>query len=129
MLTILEQDRFERRAHAMIATMGAFGQPSDNRRDHPRHRMLTRGTLQAPNDRAIVLYTRDATEHGVGVLAVGDLAPNTRGLIEFPGPDGEPVAVVGEVVRTRTLGPGWHEGYVRFDTPVELFCEKPIRAA
>lgn len=129
MLTILDQDRFERRAHAMIATMGAFGHPSDNRRQQPRQRLLTTGSMQTEDDRAIVLYTRDATENGVGVLAVGDLEPHARGLLEFPGPDGEPVTVAGQVVRTRILGPGWHEGYVQFDSPIPLFCQTPIRAA
>ena len=127
-----QQDRFQRRAHAMIATMGQMPHPTDDRRETTRRRMLSTGTLHVPTDkgcREIVLYTRDATEQGVGFVAAGELEPHTRATIELPGPEGEPLAVVGELVRTRPLATGWHEGYVRFETPLQLVSEKPIRAA
>jgi hypothetical protein len=129
---IEHKDRFQRRAHAMIATMGQTPHPPDERRETTRRRMLATGTLQMPAGntcREIVLYTRDATEEGVGFIAAGELAEHTRARLELPGPTGRPVAVTGELVRTRPLATGWHEGYVRFDTPMKLFCETPIRAA
>lgn len=126
------QDRFQRRAHAMIATMGQTAHPADERRETTRRRMLAMGTMQVlagETCREIVLYTRDATEQGVGFVAAGELEPHTLARLELPGPDGEPLAVVGELVRTRPLAAGWHEGYVRFETPLKLFCDIPIRAA
>ena len=126
------EDRYQRRAHAMIATMDQANRPTDDRREQHRHRHLSRSTLQVETGetcREIVLYTRDVTERGVGFLAAGDLQPNTRGKVEIPGPTGEPIEVAGQLIRTRTIGSGWHEGYVRFDAPVRLFCETPIRAA
>jgi hypothetical protein len=130
MLTILEQDRYERRAHTLIDEMSHFGQSQPERRKQPRRQLLTRGQLHV-HGRDIVIYTRDATERGdgVGFVAAGELHASTRVYAEVPGPLGEIFNVPGEIVRARPIAAGWYEGYVRFDHPVELFCDTPIRAA
>jgi hypothetical protein len=127
MLTILEQDRYERRAHALITEMGHFAQSADDRREQARRQLLTRGQLHV-HGRDIVIYTRDTNDRGegVGFVAAGDLRASTRVYAEVPGPAGEVFNVPGEIVRARSIAPGWYEGYVRFDNPVPLFCDVPI---
>jgi hypothetical protein len=126
-------ERLERRAHAMIATMAQNHEGADaDRRGMDRQRFIAQGqwTGEAPAEtQALTLYTRDLTGQGVGYIAQGEVVPDTRGQVELPGPDGQPIKATGQIVRTKAFATDWHEGYVQFDGPIDLFSDKPIRAA
>ena len=131
----VDGERFERRAHAIIATMTDAGQvPEADRRQGNRQRYLTQARLRwndqtGSPEREMTLYTRDVTGNTVGYIASGDLPSSARAIVELPAPNGQRLEAEGLVVRVQTFASGWHEGYVRFDGPLNLFSEQPIRAA
>ncbi len=130
---VLEPDRFERRAHAIIATMAEVGvMPEPDRRESDRRRYLAqvriRPIAQADQPHEpLTLYARDLTGDGVGFIACGELPVDKRTLVHLPGPAGRSIAAEGHVVRAQAFASGWHEGFVRFDTPVDLFSDDPAR--
>ena len=130
---VVEPDRFERRAHAMIATMTDAGEvPEADRREGNRTRYLAQARMRWTDEgecQEMTLYTRDLTGEGVGFIAHGELTPSTRGTVELPDAAGKTVAAEAEVVRTKTFANGWNEGYVQFVSPIDLFSDQPIKAA
>jgi len=132
-VTAPQADRYERRAHAIIATMAdPVEPPATDRRDGSRTRYLAQARLllTEPGDgHEMTLYTRDLTGEGVGFIAHGELAPSTRVRVELPGPAGKTVEAEGQVVRTKAFASGWNEGYVEFISPIDLFSDRPIKAA
>ena len=126
-------DRLERRAHAMIATMADAGAiPNADRREADRTRFVAQARLRWTDhgdQQHTTLYTRDLTHEGVGFISHGELAPAARGTVELPGPAGKTVEAEAQIVRTKAFANGWQEGYVEFVSPIDLFSDKPIRAA
>lgn len=128
-------DRFERRAHAMIATMEDAGEsPATDRRANNRRRYLAQARLrwaEAQQEAAQVttLYTRDLTGRGVGFITSGELPADSTAVVELPGVDGMPIQAQGKIVRTKAFANGWQEGYVRFDEPIAGLPDQPMRAA
>ena len=68
-----------------------------------------------------LLYTRDINPRSLGFVTSHRLPLGYGGIIELPGPNGEPVSVHCTLLRCRQAAPGWFEGCLYFNREQSQF--------
>ena len=68
-----------------------------------------------------LLYTRDINPRSLGFVTSHRLPLGYGGVIELPGPDGEPVSVHCTLLRCRQAAPRWFEGCLYFNREQSQF--------
>jgi hypothetical protein len=103
----------------VMSALEAGGARQPNRRNGPRYRYRVLATLRLFSDQQStppwLLYTRDISPRGLGFVTAHRLPLGYGGVIELPGPAGEPVSVHCTLLRCREAAPGWFEGSVYFN--------------
>ncbi|HSV14825.1 MAG TPA: hypothetical protein VLI90_11230, partial [Tepidisphaeraceae bacterium] len=69
-----------------------------------------------------LLYTRDVNGRGLGFVTAHRLPLGYGGVIELPGPLGEPLTIHCTLLRCREAAPGWFEGSVYFNREQPKFA-------
>ena len=94
------------------------GNPTDNRRNSPRTIYQVQAQLKLFSDPEGAppwkLYTRDVSSRSLGFLTPHRLPLGYGGIVELPGPNGQPVRAHCTLFRCRPAARGWFEGALSF---------------
>jgi hypothetical protein len=125
----VESDAIPADAALVMSALEAGSQPLKPRRGGPRYRYRVAATLRlfsdAPTDAPSLLYTRDVTPRSLGFITPHRLSLGHGGVIELPGPSGEPLRIHCTLLRCRETAPGWFEGSVYFNREQPQFNLDP----
>lgn len=128
-LTSLESDAIPADAALVMSALEAGVPPPRSRRGGPRYRYRVAATLRlfsdAPTDPPSLLYTRDVTPRSLGFITPHRLPLGHGGVVELPGPSGEPLRIHCTLLRCRQTAPGWFEGSVYFNREQSQFNFHP----
>ena len=86
-----------------------------SRRRHVRLMANLRLFVDGPATTPWKLYGRDLHPRGMGFITAHRLPLGYGGMLELPGPDGEPITVACTLLRCREAAPGWFEGALYFN--------------
>ncbi len=99
-----------------------------NRRSVTRQTHRVKARLRLFSDKAgdepWLLYTREASERGVGFVTRHRLPLGYGGTVELATPFGGVVVVTCTIYRCRETSPGWYEGALTFNREQWLFGAK-----
>lgn len=68
-----------------------------------------------------LLYTRNISPRSLGFVSPHRLPLGYGGILELPGPSGEPMQIHCTLLRCREAAPGWFEGSVYFNRVQSAF--------
>jgi hypothetical protein len=116
---ILDNDAIPAEAAMVISALEAGKRPAMNRRAAQRYRYRVAATLRLfsdePGTSPAPLYTREVNRRGLGFVTTRRLALGHGGVLELPGPTGQPMQIHCTLLRCREAAPGWFEGGVYFN--------------
>jgi hypothetical protein len=110
---------------ALVMSALDVGARSGERRAVRRWRYRVIASLRLFSDQAAtppwLLYTRDVNTRSLGFVTSHRLPLGYGGVLELPGPLGEPMRVHCTLLRCREAAPGWYEGSVYFNREQGVF--------